>query len=133
MISDEADEVIKELFDSLKNRYQNNVQSMKSSEFVFDYVHVMYYVKCLIINPNRAGSYIDSPDWIKNKKATIKLINRKDNECFQYAMSGAINYAEIGKHAERLTKIKNFINKYKWEVTNFLSEKGDWKNLRTII
>ena len=24
MISDEADEVIKELFDSLKNRYQNN-------------------------------------------------------------------------------------------------------------
>ena len=29
MINDEADEVIKEFFDSLKNRYQNNVESMK--------------------------------------------------------------------------------------------------------
>ena len=38
MINDEVDEVIKELFDSLKNRYQNNVESMKGSELVFDYV-----------------------------------------------------------------------------------------------
>ena len=34
MIKDEADEVIKERFDSLKNRYQNNLESMKGSEFV---------------------------------------------------------------------------------------------------
>ena len=39
MINDEADEIIKDLFDSLKNRYQNNLESMKVSEFVFDYVH----------------------------------------------------------------------------------------------
>ena len=38
MISDEADEVIKKLFDSLKSRYQNNVQLMKGNEFVFNYV-----------------------------------------------------------------------------------------------
>ena len=56
MINDEADEVIKELFDSLKNRYQN-LESMKGSAFVFDYVH-----KCHKINPNCGGSYIDSPD-----------------------------------------------------------------------
>ena len=36
MINDEADVFIKEIFDSLKNRYQNNLESMKSSEFVFD-------------------------------------------------------------------------------------------------
>ena len=35
MINDEVDEVIKELFDSFGNRYQNNLESMKSSEFVF--------------------------------------------------------------------------------------------------
>ena len=29
MIHDEADEVLEELFDSLKNRYQNNSESMK--------------------------------------------------------------------------------------------------------
>ena len=37
-INDESDEVIKELLDSLKNRYQNNLESIKSSEFDFDYV-----------------------------------------------------------------------------------------------
>ena len=30
-MNDEADEVIKELFDSFKNRYQNNLESMKGS------------------------------------------------------------------------------------------------------
>ena len=81
MISDEADEVIKELFDSLKNRYPNNLESMKGSEFVFGYVQLLY-CKCHKINPNRGGSYIDSPDWIKNKKGTINSINKKDNKCF---------------------------------------------------
>ena len=66
MINDEADEVIKELFDSLKNIYQNNLESMKGNDFVFDYVQLMYY-KCHKTNPNRGRSYIDSPDWIKNK------------------------------------------------------------------
>ena len=42
MINDKADEVMKELFDSLKNRYQNNLESIKGSEFVFDYVHLLY-------------------------------------------------------------------------------------------
>ena len=40
MVNDEADEVIKELFDSLKNKYQNNLQSMKGNENVFDYVQL---------------------------------------------------------------------------------------------
>ena len=38
MTNDEADKVIKELLKSLKNKYQNNLQLMKGSEFVFDYV-----------------------------------------------------------------------------------------------
>ena len=36
MSNDEADEIIKELFDSLKNRDQNNLKSMKSKVFVFN-------------------------------------------------------------------------------------------------
>ena len=56
---------------------------MKSSEFVIDYVHLLYY-KCHKINANcsYSGSYIDSPDWIKNKKARINSIIKKDNKCF---------------------------------------------------
>ena len=40
MINDDADEVIEELFKSIQNRYQNNLENlMKGSEFVFDNVH----------------------------------------------------------------------------------------------
>ena len=61
MINYEADEVIKEHFDSIKNRYQNSLESIKGSEFVFDYVHLFYY-KCKKINLNSGGSYVDSRD-----------------------------------------------------------------------
>ena len=53
-ISDEADEVIKEFSDSLKNIYQNNLKTMKVIEVVFDYVHLAYY-KYHEINPNCGG------------------------------------------------------------------------------
>ena len=36
MINDEEDKVVKELFDSLKYRFQNNLELMKDSGFVFD-------------------------------------------------------------------------------------------------
>ena len=45
MMNDKVEGIIQELFDSLKNRYQNNLKSMKGSEFVFDYVQFLYY-KC---------------------------------------------------------------------------------------
>ena len=122
MMNNEADEVIKELFDSLKNRYQNNLETRKCSEFVFNYVHLLYY-KCHKINPNHGGSYIDSPDWIKNKKATINPINKKYKKCFEYTVTVASDHEEIRKHAERITKIEPFMNKYKWEGRNFHQKK----------
>ena len=45
MINDETDEIIEELFQSLKNRYQNSLESVKGSEFVIDYVQLLHY-KC---------------------------------------------------------------------------------------
>ena len=81
MISDEADKVINKLFDLLENRYQNNLKSMKGREFLFNFVHLMYY-KCYEINLNCGGSYIDFLNWIKNKKATINAINKKDSNAF---------------------------------------------------
>ena len=42
MINDEADEVIKDVLDSLKNRYQNCLEPLKGSDFVFHYVQLLY-------------------------------------------------------------------------------------------
>ena len=71
MINDKADEVRKELFDSQKHIYQNNLESKKGTEFIFDYVHLLYF-KCHEVNLNRIVSYIDSPDWIKKQKSNNK-------------------------------------------------------------
>ena len=84
IISDEGDEATKKLFDSPKSRHQNNLESMKSSELVLDYIQLLYY-KCHKINMNSGGSYIDSSDWIKNKKATKNPINEKDNNIITYS------------------------------------------------
>ena len=64
---------------------------------------------------------------LKNKKATINPTNKKDNKCFQYAITVALNQEVIGKNPERTTKIKPFINKYNWGGINFASEKDDLK------
>ena len=79
MINDKTDEIIEELFKSLPHRYQINLEKlMKGSEFLFHYVHLLCY-KCHKINLNHGGSYIDSPEWIKNKKLSTNPINKKDN------------------------------------------------------
>ena len=94
MINDEADEVIKEHFVSPKNRSQNNLEWLKGSKFVFDYVELLYYQRHKI-NLNWGGSDTNSPNWIRNKKATINTINKNINECFQYAAKVALNHKEI--------------------------------------
>ena len=98
---------------------------MKGSDFTFDSVQLMYY-KCHRVNLIPGGSYIDSPDWIKTKKATINPKNT-DDRCFQYAATVAINYEEIESHPKRVPNIKLFINKYNWKGINYPTKIDDWK------
>ena len=123
MINDEADGIIKELFDSFKSRYQNNLKLMKGSDFVFDNIRLLYH-KCHKINLNRGGSYIDSLDWIRNEKPKINPVKKKGNRCFQFAVTVALNHEEIKKDPQRITKFKPFM-KYSLEGKNFLGRKKD--------
>ena len=51
---------------------------MRGIEFVFDSIDLLCY-ELYKISLNRGGSYIDSPEWLKNKKATINPENKDDN------------------------------------------------------
>ena len=62
-----------------------------------------------------------------DKRATINPTNKKDNKCFKYAVTVPLNHEQTRKNPERITKIKPFRNKYKWEGINFPSEEDDWK------
>ena len=65
---------------------------------------------------------------MKNKKATLNPKN-KDNECFKYAITVALNHKETKKDPQRISKIKSFINKYNWKDIEFPSHPKDWKKI----
>ena len=126
MIGSDTNEVIKELFKSFLQRYQESLQEKtKDSEFEFDGVNLLHY-DFNKTSLNRGGSYIDSPEWIKNKKSAINLKNN-DYKCFQYAVIVALNRDKINKHLQRVSKIKPFINQYNWSDIDFPSTNKDWK------
>ena len=104
---------------------------MKVSDFAFDYVHWLCY-KSHKINLNRSGWNKKPPGWIKNKKGAINPINEKDNKCFQYAVTVALNHEEIKKDPQRIKEIKPFIKKFKCEWIKFPSEEDDWKKFEKI-
>ena len=49
---------------------------MKGGDFVFGYVHLLYY-KCHKINSSNGVSYTDPPDWKKNKSNNNKFYQEK--------------------------------------------------------
>ena len=84
---------------------------------------LIYYITASI-SLNNGGLYIDSPEWIKNKKATINPQN-KDHEYFKYAITAALNHKRISNHPEKISKIKPFIDKYNWKDIEFPSHSKD--------
>ena len=98
---------------------------MRGSEFEFVGVNLMYY-GFNKISLNRGGSYIESPEWIKNKRSTINPKN-KDYKCFQYAVTVALNYDKINKNPQRVSKIRPYINEYNWDEIDFPFTSKDWK------
>ena len=75
---------------------------------------------------NRGGSYIDSPEWLKARGATINPKNI-DDEFFKYAIAAASNHEKIDKNPQRITRIKSFIDTYNWKNIKFPSYSKDWK------
>ena len=71
-IGDDTNDIIKELFKSSLQRYQEDLkETMKGSGFEFDGVDLLYYDSNQT-SLKRRGSHIESDKWIKNKKSTIQ-------------------------------------------------------------
>ena len=127
MIGIETEDVINELFNTFCKRYQEGLEiKMKGSNFTFERIDLLEY-HLHKISLNRGSSYIDSPIWIKNKGVTINPKNTKNNNCFQYAITAALNYQNIDSHPERISKLKPFINNYNWKDIESPSHSKDWR------
>ena len=123
----DTSDAINKLISSFTERYQEGLETkMKGSSYIFERIYLLEY-HLHKISLNRGNSYIDSPIWIKNKGVTMNPKNTKDNKCFQYAITAALNYQSISRHLERTSKIKPFINNYNWTDIKFPSHSKDWR------
>ena len=128
MIGDNTNEIIKSLFESFIQKFEENLQEkMRGSDFEFDGINFFNYNfnKTSIY---RGGSYIDSPKWLKDRKSTISPKNN-DLKCFQYAATLALNFDNINNHPEKISKIRPFIDQYNWKNIDFPVTSKDWKKL----
>ena len=92
---------------------------IKVSHFVFQSVELMGY-KLHRVRLKRGESYIKSPEWLANKKATINPKNKNDDECLQWSTISALYYNEIMKK-----QFENIFKKIKHEDKDFSSQKRD--------
>ena len=113
---------IDKLFNTLLQRFQNvqETSNDNGSEFIPDSIELLYY-RFQRIDFRRAQSYIMSPDWIANKKATINPKNEKDNECFKWPIISGLNHNKINK------KYLEKILKFKKVETDLSSHQRDWE------
>ena len=58
-------------------------------------------------------SELCSLGWLRSKN---KAIINGDND-FQNTLNDALNYQNIERHPQRISKLKSYINKYNWEGT----------------
>ena len=124
IIGSETEEVTENLIMSILQKYQDNLQNkMKGSDFIFNGINYLCY-DLNKITISKGGSYIESPKWLKGKKCTINQKNT-DNKCFQYATTLALNFNNIDKHHQIISKIKPFIDNYNWNDINFPVAKKD--------
>ena len=56
-----------------------------------------------------------------------KSKKQKDDNCFQYALTVALNHQNIEKYHQRISKIKPFISQYNWRGVVFPSHQKHWK------
>ena len=123
----ETGDAINELFNTFRKRYQEGLETkMKGSRFIFKRIDSLEY-HLHKISLNRGISYINSPEWIKNKRVTINPQNTEDNNCFQYAIATALNHQNIDHHPERISRLTPFINNYNWKYIEFPSHSKDWR------
>ena len=118
-----TDNIIDKIFDTILQRFQEAQETSHKIgiEFMHESVALLYYEN-MKIDMERTESYIASPDWLRNKGATINPRNKDDNKCFQYAITLALTYNKIRKK-----ELKSIPKKIKQVNIYFSSYQKDWE------
>src|SRR5207244_3412701 len=90
---EELNEVVRELLTQIDNK----IESWDNNEGYWHLVRIIHVdLKLREYKPLSGSNYIELPDWISAKKATINIKN-DDQKCFKYCMSYHKHKHEIKK------------------------------------
>ena len=70
---------------------------------------------------------MESPPWVKKKKATINPKNTNDVYCFMYAATITLYHDKLGSNPERITKIlATYTQTFNWHEIDFPASYDDY-------
>ena len=79
------------------------------------------------IDLRRGASYIETPKWLKSKKAIINPKNAHNVYCFMHAITIALFHKELGTNPERITKkLIAYAQKFNWHDIDFPASYEDY-------
>ena len=125
--SSDTSDIINQLLSSLYQKYQEDLRLLHaSSSFTYESVeecNIHFNKKDL-----RSGAtYIESPKWLKNKKATINPKNTKVVYCFMYAATIALYHDKLGNNPERISqKLSIHTRVFNWDDIDFPASYEDY-------
>ena len=113
--STDINEIYQEMADEIEEEIQK-VQEAEGSGWVFVEIENLT-LHTSIWNPINAGSYIDLPKELKNRKAIINMKN-EDDKCFMWSVLRALNPKDV--HPERIDEdLKSKQNTLNMEGINY--------------
>ena len=117
---------IKLAYKSSDNKHKHQVILLMINDEANNYYH--FAIKNL--------PELNSLEWLQSKKDAIinnNTDNNNNNNNFRNALDDALNYAAIESYPQRITKLKLYINNYKWKGREFPAGSKNGKNLSKII
>ena len=122
-----TNEILEPLLTSLYERFQDDLQlSPDTSSFVDESIE-----ECNIhldkIDLYRSASFIDPPDWLKHKKATMNAQNVNELYCFMYAVAIALFNKEFGNNLGGISRnLRLYSNIFNWHDITFPTTNGNY-------
>ena len=98
-------------------KIQTENPKFPETDFALDKI-MHLYINFHRLALTRGSSYVELPEWIKNKKAVINPKN-KDEECFKWAVIGALYPEEIKEDHQCISKLRPYENQYNWKGLEF--------------
>jgi hypothetical protein len=114
--SEEVESKIKQNKGQLLERFKKTMSDQLGSGWVID--HFMgLFITTYNIPAARGGSYIETPQELKNSKFGLINIKNDDDECFKYCL--LYHQSQKIKHNDRTSVLRKIEDKYNWDNVNY--------------